>query len=121
VTLSGSHEKPTLSYSIAGVNEIPTMTAKDQLWIEAAKRYRLSSEHIRMARELGMNPRKLGGLANHRQEPWRMPLPEFIADLHERRFRRKRPKQPASLPVAQKPRQRGQDAPVLDASDEVPF
>jgi hypothetical protein len=34
-----------------------------------------------MARELGMNPRKLGGKDNHHQEPWKMPLPHFIEHL----------------------------------------
>ena len=67
------------------------MSAKDQLWIEAAKRYRLSHEQVRMARELGMNPKKLGGLANHRQERWKVPLPEFIEDLYAKRLRKKRP------------------------------
>ena len=33
-----------------------------------------------MARELGLNPKKFGGLANHRQEPWKLPLPEFILE-----------------------------------------
>ena len=33
----------------------------------------------KMARELGMNPYKLGKLANHRQEPWKLTLPDFIA------------------------------------------
>jgi hypothetical protein len=28
-----------------------------------------------MARELGMNPRKLGSLADGGQEPWKLPLP----------------------------------------------
>lgn len=39
-----------------------------------------------MARELGLNPEKLGGLANHRQEPWKMPLPEYIEHLNLKRF-----------------------------------
>ena len=39
-----------------------------------------------MARELGLNPNKLGGLDNHRQEPWKQPLPVFIATLYEKRF-----------------------------------
>jgi hypothetical protein len=39
-----------------------------------------------MARELGMNPRKLGGLNNHRQEPWKAPLPQFIQKCYERQF-----------------------------------
>jgi hypothetical protein len=26
-----------------------------------------------MARELGLHPKQCGGLANHRQEPWKLP------------------------------------------------
>ena len=37
--------------------------------------------HIRMARELGMNPTKLAGLANHKQEQWKAPLPVIIEEL----------------------------------------
>ncbi len=47
-------------------------------WIEARKHYHLSHAQVQMARELGMNPKKLGGVANHKQEPWKMPLPQFI-------------------------------------------
>lgn len=43
-------------------------------WIEARKKYRLSHAHIQMARELGLNPKKLGGMNNHKQEPWKAPL-----------------------------------------------
>jgi len=60
-------------------------------WIEARGKYRLSHAQIQMARELGMNPKKLGDLANHEQEPWKMPLPLFIEHLYEERFGRKRP------------------------------
>jgi hypothetical protein len=55
-------------------------------WIEARLRWRLSHMHIQMARELGLNPEKFGKLANHRQEPWKRPLPEFIAHLYVKRF-----------------------------------
>ena len=44
-----------------------------------------------MARELGMNPKRLGGKDNHRQEPWKMPLREFIAHLYWKRFGKERP------------------------------
>lgn len=44
-----------------------------------------------MARELGMNPRKFGKLANHDQEPWKLPLPQFIESLYLKRFGRDRP------------------------------
>lgn len=61
-------------------------------WIEARKRHHLSHAHVQMARELGMNPRKLGKLDNHSQEPWKAPLPQFIEHLYLKRFGRERPK-----------------------------
>ena len=60
-------------------------------WIEARKRHHLSHAHVQMARELGMNPKKLGGLDNHRQERWKLPLPVFIEELYRKRFGRARP------------------------------
>jgi len=60
-------------------------------WIEARKRYYLSHAHVQMARELGMNPKKLGGMANHKQEPWKMPLPQFIEHRYQRQFGKKMP------------------------------
>ena len=62
-----------------------------QDWVEARKRFRLSDAHVQMARELGMNPRKLGKLDNHDQEPWKAPLPEFIEHLYVKCFGRDRP------------------------------
>jgi len=44
-----------------------------------------------MARELGMNPKKLGKLDNHDQEPWKLPLREFIGKLYFKRFGKGRP------------------------------
>jgi hypothetical protein len=44
-----------------------------------------------MARELGMNPKKLGKLDNHKQENWKLSLPRFIEDLYEKRFGKTRP------------------------------
>ena len=62
-----------------------------QDWIEARKRFHLSDAHVQMARDLGMNPKKLGKLDNHNQEPWKAPLPQFIAQLYVKRFGRERP------------------------------
>ena len=50
-----------------------------------------------MARELGMNPKKLGKIDNHRQEPWKAPLPEFIEHLYHKRFGRERPETVLSI------------------------
>lgn len=44
-----------------------------------------------MARELGLNPDKLGKIDNHRQEPWKAPLPQFIEDIYFKRFKREEP------------------------------
>lgn len=67
------------------------MTDKNKSWLEAKKKYRLSDMHIQMARELGMNPMKFGGLANHKQEKWKSPLPDFIEDLYYKRFKKSKP------------------------------
>jgi len=62
-----------------------------QVWIEARQRHGLSHAHVQMARELGMNPKKLGKLDNADQEPWKAPLPEFIEALYRKRFGKDRP------------------------------
>jgi hypothetical protein len=59
---------------------------KMQEWIEARRRYRLSHAQVQMARELGMNPAKLGKLGNHKQEPWKLPLPQFIEEIYFKQF-----------------------------------
>jgi hypothetical protein len=64
---------------------------KLQVWVEARRRYKLSHAQVQMARELGLNPKKFGSLGNHRQEPWKAPLPQFIEHLYLKRFGRERP------------------------------
>lgn len=44
-----------------------------------------------MARELGMNPKKFGSIANNKQEKWKAPLPEFIEDLYYKKFKKFQP------------------------------
>ena len=60
-------------------------------WIEARRRFGLSHAHVQMARELGLNPGQLGKLDNHRQQPWKAPLPVFIEDLYFKRFGKLKP------------------------------
>ena len=67
------------------------LSPRDQEWVEARRRHGLSHAHVQMARELGMNPKKVGSIASHRQERWKAPLPVFIEDLYWRRFGCKRP------------------------------
>ncbi len=68
-----------------------------QDWVDARKRHHLSHAHVQMARELGMNPKKLGKLDNHDQEPWKAPLPQFIEHLYFKRFGRDRPEAAMSV------------------------
>ena len=73
------------------------LSPKYQPWVDARKRFHLSHAHIQMARELGMNPKRLGGKANHKQEPWKVPLPQFIEGLYFKRFGRDRPENVRSV------------------------
>lgn len=57
----------------------------------AQKRHRLSDKQVQMARELGLNPDKLGKIDNHKQEPWKAPLPQFIEHIYVKRFKREEP------------------------------
>jgi hypothetical protein len=73
---------------------------KMQTWIDARRRHRLSHAQVQMARELGMNPKKLGKLDNHDQEPWKIPLRQYIESLYFKRFGKERPD--AALSIEEK-------------------
>ena len=68
-------------------------TNKSQIekWITVQKKHRLSDIHVQMARELGLNPDKLGKIDNHRQETWKAPLPQFIEEIYFKRFKKEHP------------------------------
>jgi hypothetical protein len=74
-----------------GTMKTRKLDQKTKAWDDARKRYHLSQVQVQMARELGMNPAKLGKIANHKQEPWKVPLPEFIEELYMKRFGRAAP------------------------------
>jgi len=60
---------------------------KFQHWIDARKRHHLSHAQVQMARELGTNPKRPGKIDNAGQEPWKVPLPQFIEELKKTRRR----------------------------------
>ena len=68
-------------------------TNRSQLekWLTAQKRHHLSDKQVQMARELGLNPDKLGKIDNHKQEPWKTPLPQFIEEIYFKRFEKDTP------------------------------
>lgn len=79
---------------IMKANRLPP---KFQDWVDARKRHHLSHTHIQMARELGLNPKKLNKLDNHKQEPWKAPLPVFIESIYHKRFSKIRPNEVKSI------------------------
>jgi len=97
-----------------------------QVWIDARKKYHLSHGQVQMARELGMNPKKFGGLANHRQERWKMPLPEFIEHLYFKNFGKSSPDRVVSIEERAKEierkkrekRERRSDSPMRAAASD---
>ena len=84
------------------------LSPKYQVWVDARKRHRLSHAHIQMARELGMNPKRFGKLDNHKQEPWKAPLPIFIEGLYFKRFGKDRPENVRSIEQIVKDKKRKQ-------------
>ncbi|MDP1650510.1 MAG: hypothetical protein Q8M01_20240 [Rubrivivax sp.] len=71
--------------------------SKLQPWFEARRKFGLSHAAIQMARELGMNPTKLGKLVPVTGQQWKAPLPEFIAHCYERTHGRRIPEDVRSL------------------------
>ena len=70
---------------------------KLQPWFEARQRFKLTNAEVQMARELGMNPKKFGQFANEWQEPWKVPLREFISNCYRKSFGRNQPEHVLSL------------------------
>jgi len=97
-----------------------------QKWMDARKRHKLSHAHVQMARELGMNPKKLGKLDNHKQEPWKAPLPIFIEELYFKRFGKERPDVVRTMAEISEMRQKKKEQKRKEkearrVADEVPF
>lgn len=67
-----------------------------QDWVETRKRFRLSHAHVQMARELGMNRRKLAPIRrNHEAEELRSAV-ELLADLRDLAARKEGNRLPAA-------------------------
>ena len=60
-------------------------------WAIAKTKYRLNARQIAMAKELGMNPKKLGKLVPNKSEQWKLPLGQFIEKCYKKRFGDKKP------------------------------
>ncbi len=97
------------------------LTPRLQVWVDARHKCGLSHSHIQMARELGLNPKKLGSLANHDQERWKSPLPQFIEELYHERFGRDRPQMvmPIEELAHKKPKRATQESATIEPVAEI--
>ena len=58
---------------------------KDKLWAEAKRRCRLNPEDVRMAKEMGLNPRSLIKNIPSKTEPWKLPVKDWICEMYRKR------------------------------------
>ena len=52
-------------------------------WIEAKKRCRLNIETVRMAKEMGLNPRSLIKNIPNKSESWKKPVYLWIQEMYQ--------------------------------------
>ena len=58
-------------------------------WVEVKTKCRLNESEIQMAKQLGLNPRKLiANQASRKDEPWKEPLSDWVRDVYEKRFKK---------------------------------
>jgi hypothetical protein len=62
-----------------------TQGKKDTLWAEAKRRCRLNAEDVRMAKEMGLNPRSLIKNIPSKTEPWKLPVKDWIREMYQKR------------------------------------
>jgi len=101
----------------------------DAEWAKAKRLCRLSAEDIRMAKELGMNPRKLIKNIPSKSEPWKAPVRIWIRGLYEKRLGKRRngpARKGGSKARSNEPRQRdaavrpARSGPHPDQGDLIP-
>ena len=61
------------------------MADKQELWDEAKKKCRIGDEEIRLAKEMGLNPRSLIKNIPNKSEMWKAPVKDWIHDMYEKR------------------------------------
>ena len=57
---------------------------KDE-WAEAKKKCRLNEETVKMAKEMGLNPRSLIKNIPNKSEQWKAPVSIWIQEMYQKR------------------------------------
>ena len=61
------------------------MAYSEQLWKEAKTRCRLNAEDIRIAKEMGLNPKSLIKNIPNKQQQWKLPVNQWLRSIWEER------------------------------------
>jgi hypothetical protein len=64
---------------------IKSMAYSDALWQEARKKCRLNNDDIKIAKELGLNPKSLIKNIPNKSEQWKAPVSVWIREIQEGR------------------------------------
>jgi len=59
--------------------------SKEAEWAEAKKKCKLNVETLKMAREMGLNPRSLIKNIPNKSEQWKAPVSDWIKEMYEER------------------------------------
>lgn len=68
------------------------MSSKEELWDEAKKKCRLNNDDIRIAKEMGLNPKSLIKNIPNKNEQWKAPVKVWIREMYEERQEKARRK-----------------------------
>jgi hypothetical protein len=94
-------------------------TKRDDQWVEAKRLCRLNVETLSMAKELGLNPRKLIKNRPSKSEPWKAPVHIWIRELYEKSQAKSARKRAAK---AEREEQSAELEPVPDLyENDIPF
>ena len=64
------------------------MAYSRELWEEAKKKCHIGEEEIRMAKEMGLNPKSLVKNIPSKKEMWKASVKDWIHDMYEKRQRK---------------------------------
>lgn len=64
------------------------MAYSDSLWQEAKKKCRLNQEEVKIAKELGLNPKSLIKNIPNKSDQWKAPVGVWIREMYDERKRK---------------------------------
>lgn len=73
------------------------MAYSEALWQEAKKKCRLNNEDIKIAKELGLNPKSLIKNIPSKSEQWKAPVSVWLREMQEKRQQKSLQKQKRKL------------------------